>query len=132
MVTARSFIAILGVIFHPTYLMINISILSKFNPDPVKCNSDNLDDLKINSSECMEGLDLNAAFGLASSTLSIILQATGSCFCMGLNTILPQAYGAKNYKLCGAYLNRMLIVSTLIFTPILIPLHYVESLLIAI
>jgi Na+-driven multidrug efflux pump len=80
----------------------------------------------------MLGKDLNASFGLASSTLSIILQATGLCFVLALSNIIPQAYGAKNYKLCGAYLNRMIIVNTLIFVPFLIPLQFIEPLLVAI
>ena len=60
--------------------------------------------------------------------MGIVLLAVGVTFCIGLTNIIPQAYGAKKYELCGAYLNRMIILSSAIFIPWLIPLQWIENL----
>ena len=36
-----------------------------------------------------------------------------------LDTLISQAYGAKNYELCGIYLNRARFVTTVLFIPII-------------
>ena len=107
---------IIAALFHPCYMLVNSIVLGK-----IKCVSDDV---------CSSARTNLAAFGLGSSLMSIILLASGVCFCLGLNNILPQAYAAKNYKLCGAYLNRMIITSTCIFAPLLLPLQFVELLFI--
>lgn len=97
-------------IFHPTYTMVNTKILGGLNDasDPISAKT------------------YLAAYGLGSSTVSLILLAPCVTFCLGLNNLIPQAFGAQNYKLCGAYLNRMLIVSTMIFSPFLVPIMFLE------
>ena len=82
----------------------------------------------LKSFECITSETYLASFGLASATVGIFVLAPGICFTNGLNNILPQAYGAKNYRLCGAYLNRFVIASCVIFCPIIIPMFYVENL----
>ena len=57
--------------------------------------------------------------------------ATGMCFTLGLVYVIPQAYGAGNMKLCGAFMNRMIIVSTFIFAPMLIPIQFIKYLIVA-
>jgi Na+-driven multidrug efflux pump len=99
---------IIGSLFHPSYLLVNSVILGQIKCDPTET--------------CIPAKTYLAAFGLGSSLMSIILTASGLCYCIGLSNILPQAYASKNYKLCGAYLNRMLITSTCIFAPLLLPL----------
>ena len=54
--------------------------------------------------------------------MSIILLAPSMCFTLGLSNLIPQAFGSKNYKLCGIYANRMIIVVSVIFIPFLIPM----------
>lgn len=55
---------------------------------------------------------------------------------MGLNyaivTLVAQAYGNENYKLCGHYLNRGRIITTIAFVPMFILLFFCEDFLLAI
>lgn len=72
--------------------MVNAIILGKIKMDQEKC--------KIAGGEpchpdCISSKDYVAAFGIGSATMSIILLATGLCFTLGLQNVIPQAYGAK-------------------------------------
>jgi Na+-driven multidrug efflux pump len=51
---------------------------------------------------------------------------SGVTFCMGLQSVMPQVYAAGKYKLVGAYLNRMLIIVTCIFGPIIFLMQFIE------
>ena len=103
-------------------MMINAIILGQTNVDPEKCKAaGNIP----THPDCIDSKDYVAAFGIGSATMSIVLLATGLCFTLGLQQVIPQAYGAKQYELCGAYLNRMLIVVTVIFVPFLIPIQFI-------
>jgi Na+-driven multidrug efflux pump len=44
--------------------------------------------------------------------------ATAMCFTIGLSNVIPQAYGAKQFRLIGIYKNRMQIVVTILFLPL--------------
>lgn len=110
---------ILGALFHPTYMLVNLTYLGSVKTDPVKCASSD----HANAStpvECLEAKTYLAAFGMGSSILGIIMLSVSMCFAGGLGQVLPQAYGSKEYKLCGAYLNRMQICIASIFIPLFI------------
>ena len=47
-----------------------------------------------------------AAFGLGSSTNSMLLVCTGSVFASAANILVSQAYGANDIRLCRIYLHR--------------------------
>ena len=57
-------------------------------------------------------------------------------FCFGLNGTLEskvsQAYGSKNFEMCGVWLNRGRIINTLIMLPIMILFALSEKMLVAI
>ena len=73
---------------------------------------------------CAGPKDYLAAFGMGSATVSIIIFASAWSYSAGLQNVIPQAYGAKKYEAIGIYINRMLVLSALIFVPLLIPLFY--------
>jgi len=50
------------------------------------------------------------------------LLSTGTTYANGLSNLVPQAYGAGNKELVCAYRNRMIILVSMIFLPMLIPL----------
>lgn len=49
-----------------------------------------------------------------------------------LETLVSQAYGAKNYDQCGVYLNRGRIVLLITFTLVFVILSHTEVILVAI
>ena len=57
----------------------------------------------------------------------------GLCIIYGmggaLDTLISQAYGSGNLKLCGVYLNRARVITTLAFIPVTIVLLNTKSLL---
>ena len=129
MILKLSFSPILGYLFHPSYMMINVKVLGLIKPpEGDQCSKPEAAD----TVECMNGEQYQAAFGIGSSTVAIFLLASSICFSCGLYNVIPQAFGSKNYKLCGAYRNRMIILVTCIFTPILIPLQFVKHFFLAI
>lgn len=114
---------VFGFLFHPCYMLVNAKILGQMEDQVCAVGSDGI--------EVCEAIGPKvhlAAFGLGSSTIGLLLLANGDCFSDGLTNLIPQAYGAQQYQLCGAYLNRMLILLTCIFVPFLIPLQFVEHL----
>ena len=119
MILVKSIFPILGTLFHPTYMMANAVYSDKISPDPMECKQANYDTM---NEACITGETFQAAFGLGSATMGILMQAPVICFNLGLANIIPQAYGSGEFKLCGAYLNRMMVVQTLVFLPILIPI----------
>ena len=48
------------------------------------------------------------------------------------DTLISQAYGQKEFRLCGTYLNRGLLINTVILIPILALLIFSEKILLAI
>ena len=124
MIVKASSFPILGMIFHPAYMMINARLLGQVQIDKAFCAlPDNQKSVK-----CITAEKYVAGFGIASSTLAILYLAIGVCFALCLMNLIPQAYGAQNYRLCGAYLNRCIICTLLIFTPLLAPLMFVNYL----
>ena len=82
MVFNRSLWPIIGSVFHPVYMMINAKILGQMNPSS-DCVADSTD------IECVKPDTYLAAFGMGSSTMSILILAPLTCFCIGLSNILP-------------------------------------------
>ena len=117
---------ILSMLFHPSYMMVNIKVLGMVQRDEGACTT--FFGEQVDTVECMTGKQLQAAFGIGSSTISILLLASASSFVTGLDSLMSQAYGNNSFKLCGAYRNRMMIVTAMIFTPFLIPIQFVKYL----
>ena len=65
-----------------------------------------------------------AGFGLGSAVVGMTVFASVWCYASALTNLIPQAYGSKNYEMIGVYLNRMLVLTVCIFTPILVPLWF--------
>lgn len=93
-------------IFHPAYIICNTII---FN-----------DDAKAQS-----------ALAMGSLVLSIFLLSLGVTFNGALDTLIPQAYGQKDLRLCRIYLNRQLYLTTGVFFILAVPLLMVEDLIVA-
>jgi len=45
----------------------------------------------------------------------------------GLSTMVSQAYGSKQYELCGLYLNRCRCILTIVFAILILPLQTMQS-----
>lgn len=78
---------ILGLIFHPSYMMINAVILGKYKPDP-SCESMTIKARNANN-KCLTNTEYLAAFGIGSATVSIFVFAAGMCYAMGLSALIP-------------------------------------------
>jgi len=88
MIMKMSFLPIVGMLFHPMYMLINAQTLGNMELDPVKCGKDATAEM-LESFECVTAETYLASFGLASATLSIFLLAPGICFVLGLTNIQP-------------------------------------------
>lgn len=62
-------------------------------------------------------------------TLSIFLLSTGLTFAGALDTLIPQAFGQKDPRLCRLYLNRQLYLTTVVFLILATPLLFVDRML---
>lgn len=74
---------IIGMMFHPAYHIAN-SIVLGHSADT----------------------NLLAALGLGNLTVSILMLSVGVSFNGSLDTLISQAYGQNDVRLCGVYLNR--------------------------
>jgi Na+-driven multidrug efflux pump len=90
MIMKQSFFPIIGSLFHPSYMMINSVVLGSILPD-TKCSDSTFK--SNNPSKCYDVQVNQAAFGVGSSTLSIILIAPLMCYVLGLSSLIPQAFG---------------------------------------
>jgi Na+-driven multidrug efflux pump len=61
--------------------------------------------------------------------LSIFLLSVGLTFNGSLDTLIPQAFGQKDLRLCRIYLNRQLYLTTFVFFVLAVPLIMIEDLL---
>ena len=52
--------------------------------------------------------------GLGNATINILVFSVGSGFWGGIDTLVSQAFGRKDYYLCGVYLNTSRIVTILL------------------
>ncbi len=70
-----------------------------------------------------------AGIGIANMYTNTVIQSLIIGMNSTLNTLVSQAFGQKNLKLCGTYLNRARVIITLMFIPFAIPVFYAESIL---
>ena len=82
MIFRNSIWPIIGSLFHPTYMLVNSMILGKLELDPEKCEAAGGDEYH---PDCIGSEKYQAAFGIGSSTMGIILLASGICFTIGLS-----------------------------------------------
>jgi|LauGreDrversion4_2_1035121.scaffolds.fasta_scaffold331640_2 Na+-driven multidrug efflux pump len=59
--------------------------------------------------------------------LSIFLLSLGVTFNGSLDTLISQAYGQKDLRLCRVYLNRQLYLTTMVFFALALPLIYTKE-----
>jgi Na+-driven multidrug efflux pump len=95
---------IIGSFFHPIYLIINASTLGH-SKDPKQL----------------------AGFGLGSLTLGICVISIGSGFAMGAGTLISQAFGAKDLRLCAIYRNRQIFLSSILYLCLAFPMLFIRS-----
>ena len=65
---------------------------------------------------------------------NVIQNMTGLSLIVGMNsaleTLVAQARGDKNYELCGVYLNRGRLITTVMFIPVIFILNYADKILV--
>ena len=94
---------IMGTLFHPVYIMVNAAICGRLGR-----------------------IEL-AGFGLGSLTLGICCISIGIMFSISAGTLITQAFGAKDYRMCRVYLNRQYFLNSCFFPLIVIPLLFIRS-----
>lgn len=99
---------IIGMVFHPTYQIVNSSIMGRTG-DPA----------------------LLGGLGLGGLTLGLFLLAISVTFNGALDTLISQAYGQGDQKLCWIYLNRQLYLTTLVCVPLAITSFFCDSIFVA-
>lgn len=110
MICTKSLFPIVGMIFHPSYMLVNSKLLGSVEIDAEKCAG-----VPKTTYGCIPAETYLASFDIASSTMGILFLATGTCFVLALTNITRQAYGSGNFKMCGAYLDRMILCYLSIF-----------------
>jgi len=86
MILSKALFPILGTMFHPSYMMANAVYSDMITPDPTQCREAGYDET---DPACITGESFQAAFGLGSATMGIIMQAPVLCFSLGLSNIIP-------------------------------------------
>ena len=88
--------------------------------------------LFVSNSKDQDAKNLLAGVGIG----VIIYNMVGVSICFGLasalDTLCTHAYGAKLYYLMGCYLNRSLLILTIVFIPVFFILFFIEFLLLSI
>ena len=74
---------------------------------------------------------LIAGVGMGNVIANIMCLSFVMGFNQALDTLISQAYGAGQIRLCGTILNRGRIISILVFIPILIMLSHTEEILLS-
>mmetsp|Transcript_4761 Transcript_4761/g.8150 ORF Transcript_4761/g.8150 Transcript_4761/m.8150 type:complete len:89 (+) Transcript_4761:217-483(+) len=88
MIMNQSFFPIIGSIFHPAYMMINAVILGNLEPN-VACFDESQTFKADFPDKCYDVKINQAAFGIGSSTMSILLLAPNMCYCLSLSNLIP-------------------------------------------
>jgi len=88
MIMKNSIFPIIGMLFHPSYMMVNAKVLGQVINNGPPCTGKNVID-GVLQYECLTAEVYLASFGIGSSTMSIAILATGSCFILGLTNICP-------------------------------------------
>jgi len=92
---------VIGSFFHPVYSIVNAAVLG---------HSGNTHEL--------------AGLGLGSLTIGLCVISVTSTFVTGSATVISQAYGAGDLKLCTVYRNRQLFLSSCVYFALGIPLLF--------
>ena len=66
----------------------------------------------------LDNMHLVAGVGMGNVCCNFLGLALMSGLSGALDTLISQAYGAKNYQLCGVYLNKARFVTTIAFIPL--------------
>ena len=62
--------------------------------------------------------DVMAGVGLANMYMNVVCLSLIFGMNMTLNTVVSQAFGFGDYRMCGVFLNRARIIGTIIFLPL--------------
>ncbi|TNV79517.1 hypothetical protein FGO68_gene531 [Halteria grandinella] len=91
-------------VFHPAYIIYNTAAFKDYK-------------------------DEQSALAIGGIVLSISLLSLGVTFNGALDTLIPQAFGQGDPRLCRVYLNRQLYLTTFVYMVLAIPLFMVEHFL---
>ena len=72
-----------------------------------------------------------AGLGLGSTFASILSMSISLSFAGGLDTLVSQAFGARDFKLCAIYLDRQVFMCMILNTVTVIPLLFSEKIFLA-
>ena len=100
---------IIGMLFHPMYMMINTAVVGQMH-DPVYL----------------------AGLGLGSLTCGIMLISFGTSFALVTSSLTGPAFGAGDYRFCRVILNRQLFLNTCVFAVIAVPIAFIPNIYTAI
>lgn len=89
MVMKTSIFPIIGMLFHPSYMLVNAKLLGRNEVDADACGGKPEYVGDVINYECISAETYLASFGIASSTMGIVLLATGVCYVLGLSNIAP-------------------------------------------
>jgi Na+-driven multidrug efflux pump len=95
---------VIGAFFHPSYLICNTIIFRQRTMD-------------------------QAALSLGSMVLSLCMLSLGFTFNGSLDTLISQAFGQGDKRLCRVYLNRQLYMMSLFFILLSIPGFFTKQIL---
>jgi Na+-driven multidrug efflux pump len=98
----------LAFLFHPVYTVVNAAVCGRL------------------------GVLQLAGFGLGSLTLGIMAISVGTMFSISVATLVSQASGANDKRMCRVYLNRQYFLNTLFYPIIVLPLLFVKQIYTAI
>ena len=96
--------AILGLLFYPTYTIINNIVLGHGDDETPL-----------------------AGLGLGGLTVGIVGLSIGICFAYGAGTFMSQEFGRKNYRSLHVYLNRSLFLNVCLFFILFIPTLFINQ-----
>ena len=93
---------IMAAIFHPLYMVVNNVALGRTDETML------------------------AAFGLGSLTIGIMVLSVGASFAMSIGTLVSQAHGAKDRRLCRLYLHRSFYLNSWVWLILAIPMVFIR------
>jgi Na+-driven multidrug efflux pump len=89
-------------LFYPLFRTVNVMICSDLGPTQL------------------------AGLGLGNVTLTIICESSCTLFACGCTSLMSAANGAEDYRLIRVYLNRQIVLNTMIYIITAIPLLFVQ------
>ena len=101
-VLSQSWLPTVGVLFHPAYLIINAAVCGRLGDKQL------------------------AGFGLGSLTIGIVGISIGTSFAYSVGTLIAQAAGAGDLRMCRVYLYRQYYLNSLIFPVQCLPLLFIR------